>query len=236
MKIKLLVAAAATVVASSAMAQSAFEGFYGQLGVGYENNSLSSRTLNVTPRPGEPDSGTAGANVSAPTSSGGGFAGVIGLGYNVSVAPSFLVGIGADYSPTSTTTSTQFLVTCSPQSDCDGTNNYKVNNRYSVYLTPGYEVDKDKLVYLKAGYSGENVTWQPQGTAASVGSQSKTASGYVVGLGYKQLIDKNIYVFGEGNYYSYSSNNVSTTSGSQTVTQAQTPSAYQFLVGVGYKF
>ena len=31
MKIKLLVAAAATVVASSAMAQSAFQGFYGQI-------------------------------------------------------------------------------------------------------------------------------------------------------------------------------------------------------------
>ncbi|MBT8566131.1 porin family protein [Polynucleobacter paneuropaeus] len=234
MKIKLLVAAAATVVASSAMAQSAFEGFYAQAGVGYENNSFGSRTLNVSAGGGH--TGTGGAALSAPSSSGGGFSGLIGLGYNYSVAPQWLIGIGADYSPTSTTTSTQFVLTCSPQSDCDGTNNYKVNNRYSVYLTPGYEVDKDKLVYLKAGYSGENVTWQPQGTAASVASQSKTASGYVVGLGYKQLIDKNIYVFGEGNYYSYSSNNVSTTSGSQTVTQAQTPSAYQFLVGVGYKF
>jgi hypothetical protein len=38
MKIKLLVAAAATVVASSAMAQSAFEGAYGQLGVGYQSS------------------------------------------------------------------------------------------------------------------------------------------------------------------------------------------------------
>ena len=41
MKIKLLVAAAATVVASSAMAQSAFQGFYGQIGTGYESNSLT---------------------------------------------------------------------------------------------------------------------------------------------------------------------------------------------------
>ena len=41
MKIKLLVAAAATVVASSAMAQSAFQGFYGQVATGYENNNVS---------------------------------------------------------------------------------------------------------------------------------------------------------------------------------------------------
>lgn len=38
MKIKLLVAAAATVLASSAMAQSAFEGAYGQLGIGYQSS------------------------------------------------------------------------------------------------------------------------------------------------------------------------------------------------------
>ena len=82
MKIKLLVATAATVVASSVMAQSAFEGFYAQAGVGYENNSLSSRTLNVTARKGEPDSGTGGASPSAPSSTGGGFSGLIGLGYN----------------------------------------------------------------------------------------------------------------------------------------------------------
>ena len=46
MKIKLLVAVAATVVASSAMSQSAFQGFYGQIGAGYENNSVSSATSN----------------------------------------------------------------------------------------------------------------------------------------------------------------------------------------------
>lgn len=235
MKKQLLVAVAAGFIGASAMAQSAFEGFYAQAGVGYENNTLSSRTLNVTAKPGQPDTGSNGAQ-SAPSSSGGGFSGLIGLGYNFSVAPQWLVGIGADFSPTSVTTSTQYIITCNPQSNCDGTNNYKVNNRYSVYLTPGYEIDKDKLVYLKAGYSSENVTWQGQGTASGMGNQSKTASGFVAGLGYKQLLDKNLYVFGEGNYYSYSSNNVSGSTGSQTITQTQTPSAYQFLVGVGYKF
>lgn len=232
MKIKLLVAAAATVVASSAMAQSAFEGFYGQLGVGYENNSLSSRNLNVTARPGAPDSGT-GGNVSAPNSSGGGFSGAIGLGYNISVAPSFLVGIGADYAPTSVTTSTQPSISCS---DCTATNNYKVSNRYNIFIAPGYELDKNKLVYVKGGFSSESVKWQSQAGFSSATTISKNANGYVLGLGYKQLIDKNIYVFGEGNYYSYSSNSLSGTYGSQTVTQTQTPSAYQFLVGAGYKF
>ena len=227
MKIKLLVAAAATVVASSAMAASAFEGAYGQLGVGYENNTVSSRVFNVT--------GASTFSGSAPSSSGGGFSGTVGLGYNFSVAPQWLVGIGADYAPTNVTTSTQPVLSCS---DCDGTNNYKVKNRYNIYVTPGYEIDKDKLIYVKGGYSNQAITWQPQANVSGVSSLTSNVSGYVAGLGYKQLIDKNIYVFGEGNYYSYSNYNTGTLSQSsgKTYAQTQTPSAYQFLVGVGYKF
>ena len=89
MKTKLLVAAVATVLASSAMAQSAFQGFYGQLGVGYENNSISSRTFTFTSFTDPSDSGSA----SASTSSGGGLSSNVGLGYNISVAPQWLVGI-----------------------------------------------------------------------------------------------------------------------------------------------
>ena len=229
MKIKLLVAAAATVVASSAMAQSAFEGAYGQLGVGYENNSISSRTFTFTSFTDPNDNGSTGA----PTSSGGGLSSSVGLGYNFSVAPKWLVGIGADYSFTNVTTSTVGIYN---GADSGSDNNYKVKNRYSIYLTPGYEIDKDKLIYVKGGFSSQSLVWQGQNNAAVLGNRSTNVNGYVAGLGYKQLLDKNLYVFGEGNYYSYSSNTFTANSGDGTVSQKQTPSAYQFLVGVGYKF
>jgi outer membrane immunogenic protein len=227
MKIKLLVAAAATVVASTAMAQSAFEGFYGQAGVGYENNTVSSRSITVT----APAGSTGGGSASAPSSSGGGFSGVLGLGYNFSVAPQWIVGLGADYAPTSVTTSTQALC-----NGCDSTNNYKIKNRYNIFITPGYEIDKDKLVYAKGGFSSQSMVWQGQAGFAGY-TNSMNVNGFVAGLGYKQLVDKNIYVFGEGNYYSYSSKTLTaTTSTGYVLSQPQTPSAYQFLVGVGYKF
>ncbi|MBT8516638.1 outer membrane beta-barrel protein [Polynucleobacter paneuropaeus] len=229
MKIKLLIAAAATVVASSAMAQSAFEGAYGQLGVGYENNSISSRTFTFTSFTTPSDNGSA----SASTSSGGGLSSNVGLGYNMSVAPQWLVGIGADYSFTNVTTSTVGLYNGASA----GVNvNYKVANRYNIFLTPGYEIDKDKLVYVKGGFSSQSLTWQGQNTIASLGNKSTNVNGYVAGLGYKQLLDKNLYVFGEGNYYSYSSTTLSGNTEDGTLSQKQTPSAYQFLVGLGYKF
>jgi len=51
MKNKLLVVIATTLIAGSAMAQSAFQGFYGQVGVGYENNRVSSTTSTMTAFP-----------------------------------------------------------------------------------------------------------------------------------------------------------------------------------------
>jgi opacity protein-like surface antigen len=237
MKIKLLVAVAATVLASSATAQSAFQGFYGQLGIGYENNSLGSNTLNVAPRAGDPTSGT-GGTVSGPSSTAGGFSGTVGLGYNYAVSPQWLVGLGVDYNPLSLTSNGNAVCNgCSVQSTG------KVSNRLNIFVTPGYAIDKDKLVYLKAGYSMEQI--QPNlpasaNTFTNTYNPSSNASGYIVGLGYKQMVDKNIYVFGEGNYMGYSKLSQSGTgnsgAASQAITTTTTPSAYQFLVGVGYKF
>jgi opacity protein-like surface antigen len=132
MKIKLLVAAAATVVASSAMAQSAFEGAYGQLGIGYQSSKGKD-------------------NVSVNTfDSANGFASAVGLGYNFSVSKDFLLGIGAEYSfiPTSEANSTYI--------DEDSTVNekYKNQNTYNIFIAPGIVISKDSLAYAKVGYTG----------------------------------------------------------------------------------
>jgi len=94
---KLLVALAATgLVATSAFAQkSAFEGFYGQIATGYESNSASGLSSPLTLSDGV-DTLTAG--VSAPNQNFGGVPLIAGLGYNFSVAPKWLIGVGADYS------------------------------------------------------------------------------------------------------------------------------------------
>ena len=226
MKIKLLVAAAATVVASSAMAQSAFQGFYAQAGIGYENNKSGTPTINVAPSAGDPTSGTQGTQ-STSSVNGGGFSSALGLGYTFSVAPQYLLTFGADYSPTS--------VTANGRISSDTSQGLQISNRYNIFLAPGYEIDKNKLAYFKAGYSSESVKIKGD-IGDFLGTPSTNATGYILGLGYKQLIDKNIYVFGEGNYNKYGKTSYSGTTEGRAYTATVTPSAYQFLVGVGYKF
>lgn len=230
--------AVSSLVATTAYAQSAFQGFYGQLGVGYENNSFGSNTLNVAQKSGDAESGTNGV-ASAPSQNASGFAGTIGLGYNMSVAPKWLIGLGVDYNPLSLKSSGKAVC-----NDCTAQSTIQASNRLNVFVTPGYEIDKDKLVYLKAGYSMEQIkTNLPASANTFTNSYNPTsnANGYIVGLGYKQFVDKNIYVFGEGNYMGYSKvtqNGTGTNADgtTQAITTTTTPSAYQFLIGVGYKF
>jgi hypothetical protein len=229
MKIKLLVAAAATVVASSAMAQSAFEGFYGQVSTGYENNSANSTSVLTGPAPFQ--------TIGLGSSSKGSVPLVVGLGYTFSLTPQYLLGIGADYSTLSSTLDNA-NISCAT---CSGAQTQvKVSNRYSVYVTPGYQIDKDKMAYLKAGYSNQKVQEQLAGTAKPTGAQlgSATTGGYVLGLGYKQIIDGGFYGFGEANYYSYSGASLNNTLSDGTTLSGNNPktTAYNFLVGLGYKF
>jgi len=237
MKIKLLVAAAATLVASTAMAQSAFEGFYGQVGTGYESNSLTNLGSTYSYIASGGSTGT-GSN-SASNQNANGVPLVIGLGYNYKLTNTWLLGVGADYSAISQETSSYRSV---DSGSLNGPGKLKVSNRYNIFLTPGYAIDKDKLVYAKLGYSAQTLNYSA-GAYETTPALNKTnnANGYVLGLGYKQIITGGIYGFAEGNYMSYSKTNMGNswteTDGTRVTATSNTgSSAYTLLVGVGYKF
>ena len=218
----------------SIFAQSAFQGFYGQIATGYENNTASN--LNFTDSTGDNESHYAS------NQSFGGAPLVIGVGYNFSVAPKWLIGIGADYSALSQKSSTYTQTVC--DGGCDifwGGSTIEVKNRINVYVAPGYAIDKDKLAYFKAGYSMVNATLNSPTTYSHSGgsgsmtsvSQSNNLNGFILGAGYKQIISGGLYGFAEVNYMSYGKktyNNGSSTSVSPSF------SSYQGLIGVGYKF
>lgn len=213
MKIKLLVAAAATVVASSAMAQSAFEGAYGQIGIGYESVAPSFSGGQVDIGNGR----TAGYGISS--SNGNGFTGNIGIGYTFLVAPTFTLAIGAEYSPIeSSSTNATISIPSLRYSENAG---WKKKDSYNIFVSPGFVIDKDKLAYAKVGYSGA--------TISADGNTNFT--GYSVGLGYKQIISTAWYGFAEVNYSSYGNQNLG--GGTTGTFNFNSTNA---LVGVGYKF
>jgi hypothetical protein len=252
----------------NAQAQSAFAGFYGQLSTGYESNQLGSMSgsSNVIPYAKSDTTNT------GPSQTFGGAPLVLGAGYYWQASEKWLIGLGADYSALSQTSSNIPFnrsnaagSTAIPAGETlinNGTT-LQLSNRFNIFLTPAYAIDKDKLVYLKAGYSQVSAQYNrttslTRTTANGVsttsptigGSQSSNQGGYLIGLGYKQIITSGMYGFIEGNYmgysapsYSFTSNNAAdraygaTTINTRTVTSNfASLNSYQALIGLGYAF
>ena len=212
MKVKSLIVGIGFIsLTAPALAQSVFEGFYGQVGIGYENStpSYSGGTLNNS---------TYSYGISGGTTNS--FAGTATIGYYFPVTGNFLLGIGAEYSPLSGASSNATVTI--PALKYSESQSIKKGDSYNLFISPAYAIDKEKLAYAKVGYSSANY---------EIGGDNDTYNGYSLGLGYRQMIQGSWYGFAEVNYMSYGNQNVATNASgtaSFKVTNA--------LVGVGYKF
>ncbi|MBU3565062.1 outer membrane protein [Polynucleobacter sp. MWH-HuK1] len=224
MKRKLLVAALCSISASGAIAQS-FEGLYGQVGVGFQSIVPSVSNASIT----SPSGTRYNMGTSADTTNN--FTGTATLGYSFLVTPSFLLGFGGEYSPFSGQ-SGNTTYTNSQLSPSTLSSTYKFKNGYNFFLSPGIVIDTKSVAYAKVGYTGAGI---------ESGGSTTNYTGYSLGLGYKRFIAGNLYAFGEGNYMSYG-NKTETSSGpwggggSYTSSVTSSANAYNFLVGIGYKF
>ena len=233
LKMSVLALALTGIAASSAMAQSsktnAWEGFYGQVGVGFGifTPSISNGTAT---KAGYPTFTTSASNVNNVNT---GLAN-LAAGYNFGINQNFILGIGATYYPGASSSATGTLNTTYNGAVLSTTAaTYNVKNLYSVVLTPGYVIDKDKLAYAKVGYTGATI-----GLSSPVIPYNATnLTGYTLGIGYKQMVTSSIYAFGEFNYASYGSATASsTTTTGFNVNNSAKGTGTDLLVGLGYRF
>lgn len=133
---KLLAAVAVAGLAGTVNAQSAFEGAYGQIGIGYQSSKAKIESVNFN--------------------NSTGFASTVGAGYNFQVSKEFLLGLGAEYS---------FLPSSSANyTYTGGAGKYKNKNTYNVFLSPGFALSKDSLAYAKVGYTGTTYSFTEEGS------------------------------------------------------------------------
>ena len=253
-KISALVLAMAGVFATSANAQSAktnaWEGFFGQASVGFASFAPKIGTTTIAPTGSlatysNPRPAGFGQTVSVATSANtlDGAYNAIGAGYNFGINQSYVLGIGANYSlGASAAGSGSFTLSAPGVSSLPANRggplnstspiNYQLKNIWSVALYPGYVIDKDKLAYAKVGYTGVTIGLN----SSTAAYQTTNLSGYVLGLGYKQMITQSIYVLGEANYAGFSNKATTLASTNGTFSSTFGGSGYDFIVGVGYRF
>ena len=148
------------------------------------------------------------------------------------ISSSFLLGLGVEYAPLTGSTASH---TSSLNGAVIGTGSYQKQSMYNVFLSPATPIGKDGLLYGKVGYSGAAIKY-----TLDAASNTYNFTGYSLGIGYKQIISGGLYGFAEGNYFAYG-NQTNTTSGSRggfTVqsTATENATAYNLLVGLGYRF
>jgi hypothetical protein len=233
MKKNLLLGVSVLVLSCSAFAQSQFVGAYGQISSGYEKNTVSAAQLTGT------DYGDTPNKTNSLTATSGTAPLVVGGGYIFSVKNNLTLGVGIDYSAlTQNTNPVGFYYSGVSSTTYDY--KFSISNRLNVFIAPGYAIDQEKLLYAKLGYSVQNVQYS-QTNCCSSPSNKAQVSGYVVGLGYKQLFTKGLYGFAELNYFAYGRPNLLSTysysnGGGGTISSNPNVSAYNFLLGLGYKF
>ncbi len=239
---KLIIASAlsAAFVSPAVFAQASnFAGFYGQVGIGYEYNTVNSSGPNYF---------TNGTDVvpnyySPNSSSSSNFSSSLGAGFGLAITDRILLSIGVEYQPTTSDTGV-FNIDFGAGGATEGSiagNYYGIKNRYGIFLSPGYAIDDTKLAYLKVGYTSQEVnvtTTLADGSRLLKSGQS--VDGFLVGLGYKQLINKNIYFFAEANYRQYDGAEFRVRGRLPTSTffvdNKQKSSNFNALVGIGARF
>lgn len=239
-----LLTLASVSLCNPSFADSKFEGFFGQISTGYEDDRFS----NIKPSWQYMDDTSVFGTGSASPKSVSQMPLVLGVGYFHTIDGKFMLGVGADYSPLSK--STKYFSHHSVRNDgfeFDLENmKYEISNRVDAFLMPAYALDTDKLLYGKLGYSTAKLKYT-QGVDLTKGLVSGFESatqlnGFILGVGYKQSIQDGIYGFVEANHRWYGKKNISgsdfLSDGTQEIRFTSSPSvnSNDLLVGIGYSF
>ena len=213
---KLIIASAlsAAFVSPAVFAQATgFTGFYGQVGLGM--NSSGSNVNIASPAQPEGDealflSGKLGQqNV----------AGNVALGYNLGLSNGFNIGANVFYNIAGDAAGSLNV-----GDGVDGlTANNRLKNIWGISVEPGYSFSDSSLGFVKLGWAMADNSWRisgGDGGTETIGFGN--SSGFLYGVGYKHLINKNVYVGVEVYQVAFSSKSKSFDGGNTTLSSKPT--------------
>jgi opacity protein-like surface antigen len=154
------------------------------------------------------------------------------LSYTFATGSNGFIALGATYIPTEAKFGSGD--TNAGTNNTAATVSGKIKDPYSIYIQPGYAVNKDSALYAKVSYleAKFDVT-----SSATITQQPGNLNGWGYGIGLKTMLTSNSFVQVEGNYSEYDTLTAKyTATGGQTNTVTAKPKVAQGLVTIGYKF
>ena len=250
---KLLVAAAVAGLMGTANAQSAFDGVNVQLGVGM--GSIANQ-LDYSGGARDSASGQSFGNYSGTTSlsSKANVFGNLSLGYsqsfsgNFNLAANIFYMMGSDNAGQSSGSDAFLNSDTGLVETSSNSTKTTLKNMYGIVVEPGYYFAKESLGFLKLGWAQGKVGINQADTdtgsenfPSTAYSASANTSGFLYGLGFKQMIAKNVYLGVEAYQIQFASKSFSNTQvGLAGVTTATTYTVKPLVnyagLTLGYKF
>jgi len=153
----------------------------------------------------------------------------IDASYTFATGSNGFIGVGATY----LAGEAEFgLGTADSSNDATKTFKGKIKDHYSVYIQPGYALNKDSAVYGKLSYNHAdfNIT--------NAVRQPGDLEGWGYGIGLKTFLSANTFVQVEASYTEYDSLTATRTAtgGTGLVTASGTPAIAAGTITIGYKF
>jgi len=198
-----------------------FQGAFAQLGIGYESINPTHIDSSLTVDSVLVPLSTSVQNVEGITAA-------FSFGWYQSLSQNYLLGVGIDALPFA---SAQGDTIVSTRTAVVADDNFHRDYAYNLFVSPATVLGANGLVYAKAGFS---IARMPKIRL------NYDFTGFMLGLGYKHLLNNGIYAFVEGNYANYDGEREGRTftQGRRTITSsgAHSLETYNFLVGLGLTF
>lgn len=211
-----------------AMSQSAFNGFFGQISLGYGTTTPSSKGGSISTVIGGQ---TIPFTFVTDHDTHRDFQGTATVGYRFRLSKKFLLGVGAEF----TKNSGSWTTITTTVNNLKTTDEYRILHSYAFFLAPAYAIAEDKLVSAKVGYAGALTDNEISGTV----SADHKGKGILASLGYKQIIKGRWYGLAEFEYnryanQTYNNNGVSVNGYPFTSTLQISTHSYRLVVGIGF--
>jgi len=220
----------------SAKAESLFDGFYEQIGVGFNKTNFN---LSTTPLSVSTNNFATTASIGNSTNISGAFT----AGYLKKIKDNFLLGLSVDAHPFESPSTAYGVSIATRPSASTVVGSFQNQSNFTISLIPAIEISPNALAYLKLGYVWGSVQKNyTVTTPASINTvnQSVNLSGTAIGVGYKRFISDQMYGFTEMNYVhknDFTQQNTVTIANT-TANYSATSGGYYVnaLIGLGYQF
>ena len=229
MKSKSIIAALLFALTNQAYADATlFEGLALDVSTGYQQTERDTESTLIR-------NGVATPIVTASTDEGSANA-ALGVSYSFALSSNYLVGIGFDYNFTDLDIGRP-LVDSDP---AESTVTFELTNVMNLYVKPQFMISDTSQIYAKLAYTRADLEAN-DAVVDFIGNTEPSLDGYSIGGGFANMINDNVSLFIEANYFNYGEEDTTfrydgSIGGLTSIGVASDIDGYNAKIGIAYVF